>query len=495
MKRTYITQQSIDPVIGRRIFTACWFGAGMGVAILQMLLLAQAWFVSRQAIVPACMVSAWVIGSLVGTRVYTRMRATARLWGSCLIACILLWLVGPRLVSWRIAILPATLLSDCTLMVTSWFLGASSTAWLVEPRPWPEASERATLARGLIGITAGLFTVWVLPAWAGLIALVCLAPLLVFDFRPAGRSPLPAIGSVVENWMSRYWSTERWQVQLDARALPRRWWWSYLVERARDSRGYMPLTLLASGSAVILGAIWGAVPTPFAAGLAGNHELGKLGWLLGGQIVALAIGASCGLVARNVVGLPDRLVPISWHARAFSLALSMLVILAGSLVTLGLPFMQAPWWLAASLASYTLAGVIWGLLLPRLRPSIGTLAFAQRHLLLGQGLGLPDTLQLAHRRAQEARLTRLFAIVEGVLIAFLTPVLGLLIDFYGSVDRVLVLVGLCFLLALTLSALTSVLKSLKYRQSSVFGQVARSSFLKRSTRISRPGYCPVRLAW
>jgi hypothetical protein len=183
------------------------------------------------------------------------------------------------------------LMSDGALMAIALLLGASSTAWLVQQRPWPAAAERAALARGLIGITAGLCIVWVIPAWADLIALTCLLPLLVLDCRPASRSPLPALGSVVENWVSRYWSTERWQVQLDVRSLPRKWWWSYLVERARDSRGYVSLTLLASSSAVILGAVWGSVPTPFAAGLAGTHELGKLGWLLGGQIVALAIGA------------------------------------------------------------------------------------------------------------------------------------------------------------------------------------------------------------
>jgi hypothetical protein len=351
MKRTHVTEHMIDPVIGRRIFTLCWCCAGLGISVLQMQLLAQAWFVSRHALVPACMASAWVLGSLLGMR----LRAAARLWGGCLIACTLLWLLGPRLVSWRIAHVPTVLLSDGALMAIALLLGASSTAWLVQQRPWPAAGERAALARGLVGITTGLCIVWLLPAWAGFIALTCLLPLLVLDCWPAGRRPLPAIGSVVENWVSRYWSTERWQVQLDVRSLPRKWWWSYLVERARDSRGYVPLTLLASGSAVILGALWGAVPTPFAAGLAETHELGKLGWLLGGQIVALAIGACCALVARNVVGFPDRLVPTSWQARAFALALSMLVILAGSLVTLGLPFLQAPWWLALSLASYTLA--------------------------------------------------------------------------------------------------------------------------------------------
>ena len=443
---------------------------------------------SRQAFVPACMASAWVVGSLVGMR----MRAVARLWGSCLIACTLLLLLGPHFVSWRIAHVPMALLSDGALLVLTWLLGAISTAWLQQPLPWPAAFERATLARGLIGVTFGLFIVWILPAWAGLIALVCWVPLLLLDYRPAGRSPRPAAGSVVEIWVNRYWTLERRLVQLDGSSLPRRWWWSYLVKRDRDSTGYIQLTLLASSCGVILGAVWGAVPTPFAGGLAVSHELSEIGWLLGGQIVALAIGVLCMQTARNVVGFPDRLVPKSWQTRALALALSMLVILAASLVTLGLPFLQAPWWLAASLASYTLAGAIWGILLPRLRPSISTLVVAQRHLFLRQGVNLADPLQLSHGRAQEARLTRLFSTTEGILIAFLTPVLGLLIDLYGNVDRVLVLVGLCFLLALTLSALFSVLKSLKHPQRSPH---APSTYRERAVRTYRPVYSPVRLAW
>ena len=345
-----------------------------------------------------------------------------------------------------------------------------------------------------MGTTGGLFTVWVLPAWAGLIALACLIPLLALDGRPAARSPLPAIGSVVESWVGRYWNPDRWQVQLEVRSLPHNWWWSYLAKRAQDSRGYVPLTLLASGSAVILGAVWGAVPTPFAAGLAGMHELGKLGWLLGGQIVALAIGACCMLVARNVVGFPDRLVPPSWQARTMYVELSMLVILAGSLVTLGLPFLQAPWWLAVSLASYTLAGAIWGLLLPRLRPSFNTLVVAQRHRWLGQGMGLPDPLHLAHGRGQEERLTRLFVTAEGLLIAVFTPAVGWLIDYYGSFDRVLVIIGQCFLLGLILFALISVLRSLKLPQR---WQFPRNAFGGRAALSWRPGYSHVRpgLAW
>ncbi len=220
MRRTHVTEHTIDIVIGRRIFTRCWCCAGLGVSILQMQVLAQAWLVSRQAIVPACMASAWVIGSLAGTR----LRATARLWGGYLIACTLLWFIGTRLVSWRIALVPTALANYVALIAIDLFLGAISAAWLVQQRPWPAPGERTALARGLIGITTGLLTVWVLPAWAGLIALTCLIPLLVLDGLPAARSPLPASGSVVERWVNRSWNPDQWQVQagLAARRTDRR---------------------------------------------------------------------------------------------------------------------------------------------------------------------------------------------------------------------------------------------------------------------------------
>ena len=128
MRRTHVTEQMIDPVIGRRIFTLCWFCAGLGVSILQMQLLAQAWSVSRQAITPACIVSAWVFGSLVGSR----RRTTTGLWGGGLLACTLLWFLGTRLVSWHIGLEPITLLSDCALIISALLLGAISTAWLVQ---------------------------------------------------------------------------------------------------------------------------------------------------------------------------------------------------------------------------------------------------------------------------------------------------------------------------------------------------------------------------
>ena len=225
---THVTEQTIDAVMGRRIFTACWFCAGLGVSMLQMLLLAQAWSVSRQALVPAFMASAWIIGSLVGSR----MRTTTRLWGGCLIACILLWFVGPWLVAWRLTRLSTAWVSDGALMVIALLLGAISTAWLFQRRPWPAAGKRSALARGLLGTTTGLFMVWVLPAWAGLMALACLIPLLALDYQPAGRSPLPARGSMVESWVGRYWSSDQWQLHLDQRSLSRHWWWSYRASRS-----------------------------------------------------------------------------------------------------------------------------------------------------------------------------------------------------------------------------------------------------------------------
>jgi hypothetical protein len=332
----------------------------------------------------------------------------------------------------------------------------------------------------------------VFPAWAGLLGLLGVLPLLVFDLRFANRAPQPEETGVVEAWISRYWQPGSRQLRFLSSALPRNRWWSYLVERAQESKGFLLLTLLASSAAVILGAVWGAVPTAFAGGMLQTHELDKLGWLLGGQLVALVIGVCWFRAERGVFGFPERLLPLSSQARALTLALSMLVVMGGSLVLLGLPFLQAPWWLAVSLASYTLAGAVWGMLLPRLRPSVGTLVKAQRHLLPGQERGFLDTLQVRYECAQEELVTLFLITAEGVLIACFTPMVGLLIDAYHSFDRVLVIVGLCSLLGLTLLALFSVLWSLQHTKPSLH---ARSIFTKSIIRTSRPGYSPIRLAW
>ncbi len=492
MSQRYRVEKAIDQTIGRRMLSTCWLLAGLGSSILQMLLLAQAWSLHQQAFVPACMASAWVLGVLFGMRV----RVDARLWGSCLVCCVLLWLGGTRLISLQITtlLLPVGIVHLCALAVVALLLGMISTAWLSQRRLWSPAREQVTLARALVGTTAGLFVVWVLPTSSVLLGLACVIPLLAFDYRFARRFPQAGEPGVVEAWVARYWRPEFRPLRLRTASLPRNWWWSYLVERSRESKGYMLLTLLASCAAVIPGSVWGAVPTAFAGGMLETHELDKLGWLLGGQIVALVIGVCWFRASRGGIGFPDRLLRPSWQSRARSFSIFVLVIMGGSLVMLGLPFLQAPWWLALSLGSYTLAGAIWGILLPRLRPSTGTLVFAQRHLLLGQGMGLPDSLQLEYGRAQEERVNRLLVTAEGVLIAFFTPIVGVLIDLYSSVDRVLVIIGLCSLLGLTLLALVSVVRSLKHPQRL---QLARSRFQGRAALSWRSGYSHVRpgLAW
>jgi hypothetical protein len=449
MSQRYRVEKAIDPAIGRRMLSTCWLLAGLGIATLQMLLLAQAWSVSQRAFVPACMASAWVLGALLGMR----LRADTRLWGSSLVLCALLWLGGSRLVSWQMiqTLLPLAVANLFALAALALLLGTISTAWLSQRRLWSPANERVMLARALVGITAGLFVVWVLPAWAGLVGLACVIPLLAFDFWSASRTPQPGETGVVDAWVGRYWRAEQRPLRLHTASVPRNWWWSYLVGRARESKGYVLLTLVASSTAVILGAVWGAVPTAFAAGLLETHELGKLGWLLGGQIAAFVIGVRWFSAARGVVGFPDRLLTPSWQSRGLSLGLLMPVVMGGSLVTLGLPFLQAPWWLALSLASYTLAGAVWGILLPRLRPSLGTVILAQRYLLLGKGMGLPDTRQLAYGCAQEEHVTRLLSTTEGMLIAVITPVVGWLIDLLASVDATLITVGTCVVLVLACS--------------------------------------------
>ncbi len=113
MKKTLAASRTTDLAIAGRIFTGCWLSASLGVSILQMTLLAQAWLISRSALVPACMVSSWVLGSLLGAR----LRATPRLLGGCLVACALLFPVAPRLISWRVALVPTTFLDEGTLVV------------------------------------------------------------------------------------------------------------------------------------------------------------------------------------------------------------------------------------------------------------------------------------------------------------------------------------------------------------------------------------------
>ena len=350
-----------------------------------------------------------------------------------------------------------------------------STAWLSQRSSWSPVGERTRLSRGLISTTTGLIMVWLLPNWSGLVGLTCLFPLLVLDNLPDARRPLPCAGSVLDAWGGRYWNPNCWQPQVQERGLGRNW--SSLAGRSLDAQQYLHLTLLASGTAVIMGGICGAIPTPFAGGLVASHALGKLGWLLMSQVVVLAIAAFYLGAVRGVVGFPNRLLPASWRPRALSLAVLMLFLMGGSLIALGLRVLQAPWSFALSLACYTAAAAVWGALLPRLRPNPSVMLFAYRHLLAGHAhLDYP---QLAYERAQEERVISTLASVENLFTALLTPAVGWLIDLSGSVDTVLIVIGLLFVLLLSLVLLVSgLLPGLQHSRS-------QTSFI---TRPGRTGY-------
>jgi phosphoglycerate dehydrogenase-like enzyme len=199
-------------------------------------------------------------------------------------------------------------------------------------------------------------------------------------------------------------------------------------------------TLLATGTAILLGAVWNSVPTPFAAGLAGTGELNKLTWLLAGQLAALAVGAWLLTRNRGLIGAPDRLIPFPLRTCAWRLAWFALALMAVGLVMLGLPRLQGPWWLALSLGIYTLAATTWGVLLPRLRPGVATEVFAQRHLSFGRGIVMRSGY-LAYEQALENRFGLVLSTGEGLVTAVCAPVVGLLID-RMTADRTLIFIGL-----------------------------------------------------
>jgi hypothetical protein len=61
-------------------------------------------------------------------------------------------------------------------------------------------------------------------------------------------------GGVAARWVGRYWTADRWQVQLQQGVVPRNWRWLFSqTERSETARGYLPLTLLAGAVAVVLG--------------------------------------------------------------------------------------------------------------------------------------------------------------------------------------------------------------------------------------------------
>ena len=459
------TDQRLDVLIGVRVFNSSWFVTCIGIAIIQMQLLAQAWQESHLAAWTASIASFWILGSVLITRLDTRQQRAARLWGVSFIICAFLWvrfLLARDLLS---SLLPfdtfiISLIRGGELAVMALLLGMSSTAWLVQKRPWPAVHERISLAKALISTMVGLSAVWLFPAGAGTVGLVCLSPLLVLDFWPQAQCPLPAPGKMIENWYDTSEGADRWQLQLHKHRLPFGWWWSYLAERGRLS-----LALLASSVSVMLGGIWSAVPTPFASNLSDNHTVHILGWLVLSQLLALAIGTCCFRTLRGVLGAPDRLIPQKWQTYAWFAAIGSLFLMPTCLLMLGLPSLQAPWALAASIAIYTLAGAIWGILLPRLKPSLSTIIFAQRHLMLRQVYAQLSKGQLAFERAQEEYANRLLLTTEGLLTALIAPLLGWLLDQW-SVDGVLMASGIFLFSFLGLSlAVIGLLRVIQSRKS------------------------------
>src|SRR2546430_13445086 len=101
--------------------------------------------------------------------------------------------------------------------------------------------------------------------------------------------------------------------------------------------------------------------------------------------------------------------------------------MAVSLVLLGLPHLQRPWWLGISVGIYTLAATTLGVMLPRLRPSITTEVFAQRHLAFGRGRVIRSGY-LAYEQAIENRVNLALSTWEGLMTAACAPAVGLLID-------------------------------------------------------------------
>jgi len=168
--------------------------------------------------------------------------------------------------------------------------------------------------------------------------------------------------------------------------------------------------------------------------------MNKLIWLLAGELGALTLGAWLLNRSRSLVGAPDRLVPFSLRTLAWRLAWLALALMAASLVLLGLPHLQDPWWLALSLGAYTLAATAWGVLLPRLRPSIATEVFAQRHQAFGRGKVMRGGY-LAYEQALENHVSLVLSTGEGLMTVVCAPVVGLLID-HMTVDRTLIFIGL-----------------------------------------------------
>jgi len=432
-----------------------WFTAVWGATVFLAVVLAQAWNEAQSATRTACIASAWLLGCLLGVRLrYALRRSTfvaAPLWACAYLACAL---------AWQLAIAPWLELSPLNRPAALWnaalllgavafLMGVTSTCWLGQGRPWFAAGEHVSLAREMVCLPLGLFVTWALPQWTVLLGFLFLVPLFVLDLAHAVRLAVSAGGGTddARSWASAGGPAAWPHLQLDRRGSSRWWWVAYLARRR-----YIPPTVLATGLLVVTGGIWFSIPTPFVATLVLTHQVRTLYWLIAGTLAALAVGRLILGKSRGVVGASDRLIPQEQQKRAWSLSLLSLFAMAASLVLLGLPYFQAPWWLALWFGLYTLAEGAWAVLLARLRPDISTQAYSLRHLFLKSGQGL-SSAQLPYERALEDQATLALSTWEGVLAAAAAPLCGLLID-NTSIDDTFVLVGGALFLFFTMTLLT-----------------------------------------
>jgi hypothetical protein len=441
-KKHIVLPYLLDTWMRGGILNACWLLAAAGVSIVQMLLLAQAWHRDQSATRTACVASAWLIGVLIGGIVNNTLRRgsapPAIVWGAAFLCCALTWRTWKPLADYSSvpSLMPDLVARTLPNLCMALLLGLVGSLWLGQQRNWAAVGERAVLFRNATCLMIGLVIVWCYPERADLVCLVCLLPLLSLDLLTTFFDPLPSWTGMTGTLLAQQADLARWiPLRLEWHPALSGWWRSYFVHRR-----YAAHTLLATGTAILLGAVWSALPTPFAAGLAATGELNKLIALLVGQVGALAIGAWLLKRSRSLVGAPDRLVPLALRTFVWRLVWLSLASISVSLVLLGLPQLQRLWWLANSVGIYTLASTTLGVLLPRLRPSITTEVFAQRHLAFGRG-SVMRSGYLAYEQALENRINLVLSTGEGLMTALCAPIVGLLID-HMTGGRTLIFMGL-----------------------------------------------------
>src|SRR5437763_666983 len=190
------------------------------------------------------------------------------------------------------------ILNGCWLLAAA---GTSIAQMLLLAQAWHQDQHAARIAC----LTFGLVIVWCYPNWSDPVKLFCLLPLLSLDLLTSSFNPRISWTGMTRTLFAQRADPARWlPLRLERQPKMAGWWRTYLVHR-----GYAVHTLLATGTAILMGAVWSAIPTPFAGVLAETGEINKLISLLAGQVGALAIGTWLLTRCRNLVGAPDRLVP------------------------------------------------------------------------------------------------------------------------------------------------------------------------------------------